>query len=186
MAHTAYEGSNRTRNEHLPNWVTLCNPMGGHTEKLTNLTPHPQLSFCVWHSTWGCVGKKIHSYSKLISGRVHKASVLWRPSQWAELTVTQASAVKADPVCKVQGKKKKKTDTDVLISAIIHKILTQLTGWCKVQMIIPHQKTLNLKYSWWFFWISSFFVLPHPCFQNCSNNWGFGENSKLLKLCHPK
>lgn len=142
MAHTAYEGSKRTLNEHLPNWVTLCNPMGGHTEKLTNLTPHPQLSFCVWHSTWGCVEKKkspIHSYGKLISGRVHKASVLWRPSQWAELTVTQASAVKADPVCKVQGEKKK-TDTDVLISAIIHKILTQLTGWCKVQMIIPIEK----------------------------------------------
>lgn len=48
MAHTAYEGSKRTLNEHLPNWVTLCNPMGGHTEKLTNLTPHPQLSFCVF------------------------------------------------------------------------------------------------------------------------------------------
>lgn len=28
----------------------------------------------------------------------------------------------------------------MLISAIIHKILTQLTGWCKVQMIIPIEK----------------------------------------------
>lgn len=91
------------------------------------------------------------------------------------------------------GEKKKKTDTDVLISAIIHKILTHLTGWCKVQMIIPIKKLWTSNSCWFFdflfffkFWISSFFVLPHPYFQNCSSNWGFGENSILLKLCHPK
>lgn len=31
-------------------------------------------------------------------------------------------------------------DTDVLISAVTYEILTQLTGWCKVQLIIPIKK----------------------------------------------
>lgn len=84
----------------MPKWIietVLYTPKGGHKERPTNLPPPPlTLILCLTEHIRVCEESPIHSYSKLTVGRIHKASVLWRQSEytleWTELRVNQIPA----------------------------------------------------------------------------------------------